>query len=214
MNLSEILSLILSVLTVGLSAIAIIISLHQGKKQNQLALMERRLNLQQTARSLNEALDFKNRSVLESDLKNKDGKPLLAAEFSFVLMTNSVLLESIQETAYHPLESEYQNKFLKKLEELRMISDMFNSCFPEEIGKAYSDLTYLYVITLTKLYKYLVCLKSLDKEGININLVENNALEKRTREEYKTALNELLKKNDEIKKLDLYNKMLKLNKIC
>lgn len=213
MSLSEILSLILSVLTIALSATAIAISLRQGKKQNQLSLMERRLNLQQAARSLNEAIDY-NKSIFEIDLKNKDGKPLFAADYSFTLITNSILLEEIQPTAFHPLESEYQNKFLKKLEELRMISDMFNSCFPEEIGKPYSELTQLYVITLTNLYKYLVCLNSLKKEEINLNFVENNSLEKKTRENYKNSLNDLLKKNDEIKKLDLYNKMLKLNKVC
>lgn len=212
MALSEILSLVLSVLTVALSVIAIVISLRQGKKQNQLALMERRLNLQQAARSLIEPIEF-SKNVFKNDSKNKDNTPLYAADYSFLCLTNSVLLESLQDVPEHAMESDYQNKYLKKLEELRMISDMFASCFPEEIGKPYSELAQLYVITLTGLYKYIVCLKSLKKENVNINL-HSNDLELRTREAYKSALGSLLMKFEEIKKLDLYNKMLKLNKVC
>ena len=123
-------------------------------------------------------------------------------------------MEDIQGTANHPLDSSYQNKFLLKLEELRKYGDLFEMSFPSNIGNFYSDLCNLYVLLLNSAYKYAVCLNSLQKDGMPLSKVEDNKLEKETREAFKSLLNNTILKIEEIQKLDIYKKMKKITKVC
>ena len=137
MSTAEIISIILSVCTIGISVVALYISIRQGKRQNDLALLEKRIKLLEISRSLTEPISH-SVQLFKGDVKNKDDKPLFAIDFVFNLLTNSSFLEDIQGTANHPLDSSYQNKFLLKLEELRKYGDLFEMSFPSNIGNFYA----------------------------------------------------------------------------
>ena len=210
MTTSEILSLVLSVVTVAISVLALAISLRQARQQNNLALLDKRVSLLEIARSLTEPPKFHKKSF-EDDVANKDNEPLYAIAFSFSTLTNSSYLQDISDVACHPREGEYRNRYLLKLEDLRKQSDLFEMAFPASIGKDFSELCLLYVLTLTAAYKYAVCLNSIKKESPN---AKNKELEFRTRNDYKTCMSQLLEKSKKIEESKLYERLKKETRVC
>lgn len=210
MTTSEILSLILSVVTVAISVLALIISLRQTRQQNNLALLDKRIALLGVARSLTEPFKF-SKELFESDVENKDNEPLYSVDFCFAMLANSTYLQDISDVADHPLEGEYQNRYLLKLEDLTKQSDLFEAAFPESLGKEFSELCILYVKTLSAAYKYAVCLNSLGKSSMPI---ENNDLEMKARANYKARLSQLLEKFKKIEESKLYERLKNETRVC
>lgn len=210
MTTSEWVSLGLSIATIFISLVALGISIWQIRQQNNLSLLDKRIQLLEVARSLTEPLKY-HAAIFAGDIENKDNKPLYTIDFSFWTLTNSLFLEAISDTVDHPLESEYQNKFLLKIEDLRKQSDLFEMSFPLSIGKDFSDLCNLYSQALLAAYKYKVCLNSLRKDGTPI---ENNELEMRKRTAYKSVLSDLLAKSRLIEEKKLYEALKKKSRVC
>ncbi len=175
----EIASFVLAIVTGAAAVIALIISIIQITTSNKQALFERRLKAFLTIKWMKQLCD-ENTSLKETFLKDKD-EPMLSIDLFFVYMTNSSDLEVLQTVVGHVLESEYQRKYLLKIEELRSLCEEVRLIFPESIGYQLADFVYYYEEMLVAMYEYQVAIKSIRKESEKKPFPVNNSVEVRQR---------------------------------
>ena len=177
----EIASFVLAIVTGAAAVIALIISIVQITTSNKQALFERRLKAFLTIKWMKQLCD-ENASLKETVLKDKN-EPMFSIDLFFVYMTNSSDLEVLQTVVGHVLESEYQRKYLLKIEELRSLCEEVRLIFPESIGYQLADFVYYYEEMLVAMYKYQVAIKSISKELDNKPFPKDNSLENRQRKD-------------------------------
>ena len=162
--LVNIISIILSTLLSGISIFIAIRAYKQGTKQieisNKQSLFKERTNVFLQLNSLYEIYG-QNKYLLDGS----DSIP----EFSFHIFTSNKFLQDAMSVAYKPLNSEDQNVFLIKMEDLREVALKISLLWDGEESKSASDFVYGYVELLCALYRQCVYTDKLRKDK-NIEL--------------------------------------------
>lgn len=172
----------LSIITAATAIIAVIISVIGICKSNKQSLFDRRLKVYLTIKWMKSLCD-QNKSIAQSYLEDGKKGPMLAIDYMFNLMTNCTFLEDIQGTLSHTLESEFQRKYLLKMESLRNMCEEVRLIFPENIGYPLADFIFYYQEMLVSMYKYEIALNGIEKEcqEANMPLPHDNGLENNCR---------------------------------
>lgn len=118
----DVTNIIVSIVTAVTAVIAIIISVVEIRKSNKQSLFDRRLNAYLTVKWMKSLCD-EHKSLATSYLQDGKTEPMFAIDLMFNMMTNCNYLEEIQGTLSHALESEYQRKYLLKIETLRNLCE-------------------------------------------------------------------------------------------
>lgn len=177
-----IVEIVLSTITALTAIVAVFISIAGIKKSNKQSLFDRRLNVYLNIKWMTSLCDENNMLAKTYINDSKDG-PLLSIDFMFNLMTNCSYLEEVQGLLSHTLESEYQRKFLLKLESLKSLCEEARLIFSENIGSALGDFIYYYEEMLLSMYKYQIALDGMNRKyGENNKLPNNDKLENACRE--------------------------------
>lgn len=174
--------LALSIITSIAAIIALFISVWQIFISNKHALFERRLAVYLKIRRLIELCN-ENKKFKESYIKDKN-EPLYAINMLYIAMTNNIFLESAQTIIENILVSEHQRIYLMKMEEFSSLSTEVTLIFPKKISINVAKFILNYKEMLVSMYKYIVCLNSLEKEADETSKpIRSNSLENRCRKD-------------------------------
>lgn len=178
----DVTNIIVSIVTAVTAVIAIIISVVQITKSNKQSLFDRRLNAYLTVKWMKSLCD-ENKSLATSYLQDGKTEPIFSIDLMFNMMTNCNYLEEIQGTLSHALESEYQRKYLLKIETLRNLCEEVRLIFPKNIGYPLADFIFYYEEMLVTMYKYQVAIDGITKECQQFNrpFPKDHSLENRCR---------------------------------
>lgn len=203
-------NIIVSIITAITALIAIVISVVEIRKSNKQALFDRRLNAYLTLKWM-ESLCEKNKVISRSYLNDGKTKPLHAIDFMFNIMTNCTFLEEIQGTLSHTLESEYQRKYLIKIESMKKTSEEVRLIFPGSIGKSLADFIYDYSEMLVAMYRYQVLYNGIKDDCLRFNMEFPNdkPSEKECRQTVMKYLSETFELADKIQKDGTLQKAIK-----
>lgn len=194
-------NIIVSIITAITALIAIVISVVEIRKSNKQALFDRRLNAYLALKWM-ESLCEENKVISRSYLNDGKTKPLHAIDYMFNIMTNCTFLEEIQGTLSHTLESEYQRKYLIKIESMKKTSEEVRLIFPGSIGKSLADFIYDYAEMLVAMYKYKVAFEEISEECKKFKrpFPSDNQLENECRQTIMKYLSETFELADKIQK--------------
>lgn len=160
MDLSSIISFVLSAITAFTAIAAIVISIVQISKSNKQSLFDRRLKAYLTIKWMKSLCDH-NQSALPSVLNEAKNGPIQTLDLVFVWMTNDAFLEEVQPVITNCLDNELQRKFLIKIEDLRNLCEEVRMVFPESVSERLADFIYSYEEMLMAIYRYQICLNHL-----------------------------------------------------
>ena len=178
MNAESIINIILAFITAATAIAAIVISVVQIAKSNKQSLFERRLNAFLKVKWM-VALCDENQTLFKSYVADADKGPIFSIECLFGWLTNNAFLEDIQLVINHPLDSEWQRKYLFKIEEIRNLCEEVRLIFPDGIGYPMASFLFNYEELLVAMYKYQVAFESISKscERTKRPFPEDDALE-------------------------------------
>lgn len=177
-----IVEIVLSTITAFTAVVAVFISIAGIKKSNKQSLFDRRLNVYLNIKWMTSLCD-ENNMLAKTYINDSKDEPLLSIDFMFNLMTNCSYLEEVQGLLSHTLESEYQRKFLLKLESFKSLCEEARLIFPESVGYPLADFIYYYGEMLLSMYKYQIALNGMNKKyGENNELPNDDQLENGCRE--------------------------------
>ena len=124
-----VIQIIVSVITAVAAIIALIISVVQISKSNKQALFDRRLKAVLTVRWMMLLCKQYAESGKEYLEKLKEGPNINMAQF-FKDMTNTSFFEDVQDTIDDTQDIESRRMYIKKMEELRSLSNEITLIFP------------------------------------------------------------------------------------
>lgn len=164
MSASEIISLILSVVTIIVAVIALFQSNKQIKVSNKQCLFEKRTQKYIKLRSLVEIYEG-NRKLLEYSDK--------IPEFLFQMLTKGNLFNEDNFINAKPLSQEEQNKFLDELDNYRTIALEISILWDSEESQLASNFINAYVDLLMKLFRQHIASRSKEvRNGYNEVVVQ------------------------------------------
>lgn len=174
--MNSITEILLSIITASTAVIAIFISIKGIMNSNKQSLFDRRLKVYLNIKWMKLLCD-ENNKLANTYINDSKDEPLLSIDFMFNLMTNCSYLEETQGLLSHTLESEYQRKFLLKLESLKSLCEEARLIFPGNIGYPLADFIYYYEEMLLYMYKYQIAVDGMDRKyGENNELPNNDKL--------------------------------------
>lgn len=208
-----IVEIILSAITALTAVIAIFISIAGIKMSNKQSLFDRRLKVYLNIKWMKLLCDEHNK-LANTYINDSNDGPLLSIDFMFALMTNCSYLEEVQGLLSHTLESEYQRKFLLKIESLKSLCEEARLIFPKSIGYPLADFIYYYEEMLLAMYKYQIALNAINKESDKNNKFPyNQPLENRCRERLVSTLSGTFELSDRLWKDRILQKASKKIKL-
>ena len=166
MSIESGINLGLAIVTALAAVLALFFSGFQIHKSNQQALLDRRMNACLKLQSLL-SLCEEHRSVAKQLLSDGERGPVFSTDLFFLFMTNNTFLEEIQPAIKHALDSEWQRKYLLKMEEIKCLSQEVDLIFPRKPGGVLAFFLCSYQEMLVSLYKYQVLLNDLSKDSEN-----------------------------------------------
>lgn len=114
--------LIISIITAVAAILALIISIISVRQSNRQSMFERRLAAFLKIKWMYYLIK-PNNEVVKSYINDMEEGPLFNTDFLYQMMTNNTYLEEIQPVISHPLESEWQRKYLMKIEDMRSLCE-------------------------------------------------------------------------------------------
>ena len=141
------------------AVVALFLSGQQIRLSNKQSLFDRRVAVWLTTLGLLEL--YKGN---ECHLKKKD-EPQLALDFVFVWLTNNTFLCEISPVATHPLEAEYRQRFLIKIEELKHLALEAGYIFKGTPSNSISSFIADYQNLLLAIYRYQVLMHEVKKNA-------------------------------------------------
>lgn len=208
MTTESIIGIVLSSVTSTVAIIALFISVVQIRKSNKQSLFEKRLNAFLNIKSMKSLCD-QHKDIIAHYLDEiKDG-PVFTVDLLFVWMTNNAFLETIQPSIHHVLETEWQRKYLLKVEELKSLREEAKLIFPKKYNNKISDFVSSYQELLISLYKYQVAYKDISKECHELKkpFPKNNQLEIRCRKSIENNLSLLIALSEEMSEKEILKKL-------
>lgn len=145
--------IIVSVITAAAAILALIISVVQIHNSNKQALFERRLYAYLTVKWMNLICE-RNEKVCSEFIEKIDNFDITSVGLLFAYMTNTSFLEEIQTVINHTQDFEYYKRYMRKIEELRSLSEEITLIFSTNIGHDIADFVYYYSEALVAIYKY------------------------------------------------------------
>lgn len=140
----------LSLITAAAAVIALLLTRRQIKTSNRQHLFDKRLEnyivisgLFQLCQNTLHLFSFEN-------------KPIMDIEFEFGQLTNNSYLEGISDAIDNPLKEPYHKEFLKKIEDLKIVSMQANLLYKGKIAGLLSRFVDCYQEVLFSMYCYSV----------------------------------------------------------
>ena len=154
----EIVNIIVPIVSIVPAFIALFISIYQITVSNKHALFDRRIKAYSIITRLS-SLCNNNKYILNNIDEN------IEVEFPYIVMTNTTFLEDIQDVINHPLENDWQRKYIIKMEQLISLCDEVRLIFPNSIGYPLADFIYYYEEMIVSMYKFQCAIHSVSKQS-------------------------------------------------
>lgn len=150
-----------SIITAGAALSALFISCKQMALSNKQCLFERRLKAYMLVQGMIDLC----REYLDGILKERNYGPEPSVDTMFANLTNNSYLESMANAIEHPLQSPFQQDFLRRREELRKMAMECELIFKGKEKLAYSEFVRAYEKTLKVMYRYKIVADKMEEEN-------------------------------------------------
>lgn len=203
-----------------ITALIAIITLFQTHKQikisNKQYLFDKRLSKYLLAKGLLE-LYKDNESLL--DYTDDPDDEAIIVDYQFINLTNNNYLKDVTCIINEPINNEFKNNFLVKIEELKKLSNEVRFLFQNKNGLLLSNFIMKYQNVLMELYKYQNVLDLMKKNEIprknkpTYNELQNEYGELKYRHRLYDAIDDLKKSYHEVVSKKVINKIEKSIKL-
>ena len=163
MSISDIIQVILAILTfigVGVALATTAWSIHA---QNKQSLFEKRLEVYLLCKTIY-GLIKENQKIF--DIRSQHGYPI-NIDFEFSWITNTDFFNGSPKIIFDIYNEEYRYKFLQKLEELGILSEKCILLFKKENGERLSSFISSYCDVLRSMYSYQIVLNKMRNDPTN-----------------------------------------------
>ncbi len=170
MNVSDIIQVILAILTfigVGVALATTAWSIHA---QNKQSLFEKRLEVYLLCKTFYSLIN-ENQKIL--DIKSEHDYPI-NVDFEFSWITNTDYFKGSPKLIFDIYNEEYRYSFLQRLEELGILSEKCTLLFKKEDGNKLSNFISSYSDTLRSMYSYQIVLDKMRNDPTNEILKANS----------------------------------------
>lgn len=122
----------LTIITIIIALWSTYLTRKQIKLSNKHQLFERRLNIYLI---ITELLETYNREIKTLDFSNDQSVVYTNVVLTFIKMTNNSYLQELQDISFNPLDEVSEKKLLKKLDDMKRISNEIYFVFPKNEEK-------------------------------------------------------------------------------
>lgn len=150
-----------SVIAIIVALFSLLFSCVQIYLSNKQCLFERRLNAYMLVQGMTDLC----REYLDGILKGRNYGPEPSVDTMFGYLTNNSYLESMANAIEHPVQSPYNQDFLRKREELRKVAMECELIFKGKETLTYSAFVRAYEKTLAVMYRYKIVVDKMEEEN-------------------------------------------------
>lgn len=154
-------NIVSSVIAMIIAVISLIFSGVQIYLSNKQCMFDRRLKVFMLVQGLMALC----REYLDGILKERNYEPEPSVDTMFANLTNNSYLESMENAIEHPLQSPFQQEFLRRREELRKMAMECELIFKGKEKLAYSEFVRAYEKTLEVMYRYKIVADKMEEEN-------------------------------------------------
>ena len=158
-----------SIITAGAALIALFISCKQMALSNKQCLFDRRLKVYMLVQGLMALC----REYLNGILTERNNGPEYSVGSMFANLTNNSYLESMENAIEHPLQSPFQQDFLRQREELRKVAMECELMFKGKEAGVYGDFVRAYEKTLAAMYRYKIVIDKMEETNNKHRMTED-----------------------------------------
>lgn len=154
-------NIVSSVIAMIIAVISLIFSGVQIYLSNKQCMFDRRLKVYMLVQGLIDLC----REYLNGILTERNNGPEPSVDTMFANLTNNSYLERMANAIEHPLQSPFQQDFLRRREELRKMAMECELIFKGKEKLVYSEFVRAYETTLMAMYRYKIVVDKMEKEN-------------------------------------------------
>lgn len=161
-------NIVSSVIAMMIAVISLIFSGVQIYLSNKQCLFDRRLKVYMLVQGLMDLC----RDYLDGILTERNNGPEPSVDTMFANLTNNSYLESMANAIEHPLQSLFQQDFLRKREELRKMAMECELIFKGKEAGVYGCFVRTYENTLVAMYRYKIVIDKMEETNNKHRMTE------------------------------------------
>lgn len=161
-------NIVSSVIAMIIAVISLIFSGVQIYLSNKQCMFDRRLKVYMLVQGLIDLC----REYLNGILTERNNGPEPSVDTMFANLTNNSYLERMANAIEHPLQSPFQQDFLRRREELRKMAMECELIFKGKETLAYSEFVRAYEKTLEVMYRYKMVIDKMEETSNKYHMTE------------------------------------------